>query len=80
MNLTRGAKKARQMFIMKGLGHQKQVSQSKDSEGSAADQLNQVFCRGMGQEAMNENYPKIRDYLNRPNQRRGKPMNSDFGS
>ena len=68
------------MFIMKGLGHQKQVSQSKDSEGSAADQLNQVFCRGMGQEAMNENYPKIRDYLNRPNQRRGKPMNSDFGS
>jgi len=39
--------------------------------------MKDVFCRGMGQEAMAQNYPKIRDFLNKSNQN-GKGMNSDF--
>ena len=63
------------------MNQQKQGSK-KDGEAEAAreDQLKDVFCRGMGQEAMAQNYPKIRDYLNRSNQNRdsAKPINSDF--
>ena len=81
MALSRGFKhaapKGKQQLFLKGFNQQKQVALKEGEEAMREEQMKDVFCRGMGQEAMAQNYPKIKDYLNNSNQN-VKAINSDF--
>ena len=46
----------------------------------AAEKLNEVFCKGMGKEAMNINYPKIKDFKIMPTKNLKNKHNSDISS